>query len=165
MATIIMKFITIVMSISMFFTSTVPAFISSEDYKVIDPDTISINRYGVLIPSEEKTHYEIISNYDEWKTYSEKHHFETESYDEKYFETKSLVSAEFIINDGLCELHVVNAAETNNTLELNCNIYHHYGASINYATYYTLIIETNKNTETVDISTNSINIPFEPIWF
>ncbi len=166
MATIIMNIITIAMSISMLFTNTLPALASGEDYETISKNTISIERTGGLIPvEEEKILYEIISTYDELKEYSEKNGYEISSYNEEYFETKSLVLAEFIINDGLCELQVINAAERNNALELHCNIYHHYGLSANYVTYYTLIIETSKNIDTANISTDSINIPFEPLLF
>lgn len=161
MATIIMYVITFVMSISMFFTNAVPAYISGENYKIIPNNAITVEEEGYgLIPTEERICYEIVSDYDEWKEYSEKNNCEVSSYNEEYFETKSLVLAEFVINDALCELQVVNAAERNNKLELSCNIYHHYGISVNYVTFCTLTVETSKNIETVDISTNSMNIPF-----
>lgn len=162
MATIIMNIITVVMSISIFFTSTLPAFVSGKDYKIISNNTISTEKnHGLISVEEEISCYEIISSFDELKKYAEKHSLDITSYSEEYFKTKSLIFTEFIINDGKCELQVVNAAERNNTLELHCNIYHYYGMSINYVTYYTLAIETSKNIETVDISINNINIPFE----
>ncbi len=159
MATIIMRIITIAMSISVFFTSALPAYLSGDEYKVIPEDKINTYSEGwkTSFDAENLYTYKIISDYSEWADFAGEEN--ACNYNEEYFRNSSLVIADFTLPNPGYEVLVFNAAERGEILDLDCLLLNGGEMVIQVIAYEIIIIETSKNIKTVDISTQKSTIP------
>ncbi|MBQ8762810.1 MAG: hypothetical protein IJZ07_01750 [Clostridia bacterium] len=160
MATIIIRIITLAMSISIFFTSVIPARISGKDYEVVPENQITVSDSGfrgegVSLPEG----YKIISEYNDWIALDFGDDKIKSSYDKKYFETNNLVVAAFLLPNPGYETHVINAAECGDTLLLNC--VHIYDGSMVIQILDTniVLVETGKEVKNADISSQKMTVP------